>query len=357
MTTFRSACSLNPAIQYFPGVSIAAESDGSEDQHPGSLDAVVHGHAGQLASGIKDLQSSQNSLRNPVLETTSPVLPIIGTFHTSEVRRVDISPQHWGMKGHNYKTVSFRKPYPTQPGIPVALTWLDIACDENIRINCVSRRRTEANFEIDIYTWSGSQLYQAGCAWLEIPLDHPDFQFGLYDTEDDYPPSTPRRENTKRIRFPRPYLSPPEVVVWLSKLDMRRDRNWRLKAYATDITATGFTIHIDTWGDSELYGAAATWVSYTRGIPGVASGSVDTTASRKYPTAWLGTGYAGFRKEVFDSRPRVMVGISSLDIKCDRPLRLFVGTMPADVDGMTWYLGAWGDTTLYSAGAAYLALA
>lgn len=232
----------------------------------------------------------------------------------------------------------------------MALTWLDIGNDQNPRVRCYSSEIKETHFKISIDGWAGTKLYEARCAWLEIEAD---FQSGTYSTEEDHSWLEPRKVNSRNVIFSRQYTTAPRVVVWLSQIDMRRDRNWRVKAYATQVTATGFTLHIDTWGDSELHTAAASWVSYTPGIPGVFDGSFGTSG----PSGQLSTtGHAEFDKNVFALPPRVIVGINSLDIDCDRNLRLAVRTTAVSSTGMTWHLDSWRDTKLYSAGASYIAL-
>lgn len=384
----------NTLIQFHPSATAVEDLDYDSSvrdlhQHIRSLERVVHDQANalrQLSDQIKSIKSSSGKPRVASTETNktpagwvelmierhsvaldhlhgrvdafqssvydcggicsrsgaSSPHPVIGNFHTGEVRRMDQSPGN----GHTTKMVSFRKPYSTRPGIPVALTSIDMSNGYNIRVDCRSLNVMETYFEMDIGTWSGSQLYQASCAWLEIGPDNPDFLFGTYDIRND-----------RRITFTRQYLAPPVVLVWLTRIDMIWNRNWRVKAYATDITRTGFTIHIDTWGDSTMYGAAATWVSYTHGMRGVYSGTIAALAPPRLGAAGPPTtGYTEFGDHVFSLPPRVMMGISSLDINCDRNLRLTVGTLSVDAEGMTWYLGTWGDTTLYAATASYIAL-
>lgn len=264
---------------------------------------------------------------------------------------MDYSPTSWDLKGHTTKSVRFRVPYSARPAIPVALMWLDIGNNHNARVECTSKRITQTRFELDILTWSGTQLYEASCAWLELGPRHRDFQSGTFNTE-EYRPwwRNPEGNNTRQIIFSHPYEVAPKVVVWLSRIDLGSDNNWRIRAFATDITRTGFTLHIDTWGGSKLFTAGASWVSYRAGMEGVDSGTfaISTRSERSYAT---------FRDGGFTSPPRVMVGLNSLDIKCDHNLRVALGTVSVDEEGMMWYMRTWGDTTLYSAGASYLALA
>lgn len=280
----------------------------------------------------------------------APEHPVVGTFDTG-------GPVggFWPNRQQVSEVVSFAQPYNSRPGIPVALMSLELGVAMNPRVKCYSSNIKETRFEINIGAWAGTKVHQASCAWLVIEDNHPDFQFGTYSTEDDHSSRDPRMENTRKVDFSRPYAKKPEVVVWLSSIELHRDRNWRVKAYVTDVTKNGFTIHVDTSGNSQLNMAVVSWVSYTSGTPGVASGSIDTLGPRQ-STQLSTSGYAKFGKNVFSLPPRTILGISSLDINCGTRLRLAVGTTSVHSAGMKWYLKTWGDTKLNFASASYIAL-
>lgn len=304
----------------------------------------------RLHRAVDSLKLTYNELRLLIgVWNETSANPAVGTFHTGEVRRMDQS------SGHTSKMVSFPKPYRLRPGIPVGLMWLDAGNNNNIRVQCYSSNIDETYFEINIDTWSGTQLYQASCAWMEIGPSHPDFQYGTYNTLEDHSWKDYRATNTRKVVFLHEYDVPPKVVVWLSALDMLWNRNWRVRAYATHITTTGFTLHIDTWGDSVLYSAAASWVSHPPDMPGVVSGSF-STSDPSGVTQLSTTGFAAFDRGVFDFPPRTIMGINSLDIDRDRNLRIAVGATAVHANGMAWHLNSWGDTKLYSASASYIAL-
>jgi H-type lectin domain len=61
--------------------------------------------------------------------------------------------------------------------------------------------------------------------------------------------------------FSKPFDVPPLVVIGFSELDASAGP-LRARVNAADIGPTGFNATIETWADSTLYGAAATWVAY-----------------------------------------------------------------------------------------------
>ena len=57
---------------------------------------------------------------------------------------------------------------------------------------------------------------------------------------------------------------------------MFRMYGWRVRASATDISSTGFTLHIDSLDETQLFGAGASWIAYPAGKVGVVSGTCRT---------------------------------------------------------------------------------
>lgn len=161
----------------------------------------------------------------------------------------------------------------------------------------------------------------------------------------------------RRITFVRPYESPPEVAVWLTAFDMACDHSWRLNTYRSDITPTGFTIHVVTWYDIGLRSATATWVAYTAGKKGVCSGRFDTHQVRPgdCPQPY-NSGYRRFPLGEFTGVPRVFMVLHKIDIKADNDMRLLVKGEEITAAGMMWSLNGAGGASIWSAGASYIAM-
>lgn len=297
---------------------------------------------------MKILRQLSTSLRRPVIAEYEPN-PTIGNFNTAEVH----NPSDPWLR--TSKIVSFYQTYPTPPGLPVGINTIDIGNNDNIRINAYASNPGRDRFTINIDGWHNTRVFSAGCSWLQIPSTDPNFQFGRYSTKEDR--QQHQTQTSRLITFPRTYAAPPTVVVMLSNLDMHHNTVWRVRTYVTDVTARNFVIHIDTWLESILHSAEATWIAYPAGMPRVASGRFDTKDVRPlHPPQLVTAGHVGFAQGNFASTPRAMVGFDSLNIDCCCNLRLRVDHSNMTTAGMNWQISGWADTVVYCAGAAYIAL-
>lgn len=196
----------------------------------------------------------------------NPVSGIFGTSHG-----------HTAPTQKSSRTVRFGIKYTTPPEIVVGLAIIDISHNANIRVKAYHSEIRCDQVEIHLDSWCDTKkLYGAACAWLAIEADDPDFQCGSYHTGEDHDWRKTPHHNTRQITFRRAYQDPPKVVVWLNILDLDRKANWRIKSFATHVTSTGFTMHIDSWSDTKLYSAMASWVAYPANRQRVASGSFST---------------------------------------------------------------------------------
>lgn len=230
---------------------------------------------------------------------------------------------------------------------------LDIDRAREVRVDSYVSDINENRFRVHIDTCAGVHLHGAACTWLEVGANDLDLQFGGFSTLDDHSRIRPQTLTSRQIDFPRRYSAPPKVVVWLTAFDISREKNWRVKTYATDITATSFRIHIDSWSDTVLYAAAATWVAHPEDKAGIFSGSFNTMDITSSPQI-NHSAYAKFGDNVFSTPPRA---INWIDIDCRKNLRLEVKTSSITAVGMTWHMNSWADTVLYGAGGSYIALA
>lgn len=275
--------------------------------------------------------------------------PSIGYFNTGEVH-------HWRHPWpRTSKIVSFGKTYPTPPDLPVGINTMDIGNNGNIRISAYPSNAGRDRFTINIDSWLETRIYSAGCAWLQIPSMDQRFQSGKYSTTDDHPHH--QTKTSRLITFPWPYTTQPTVVVMLATLDMAKNKSWRVRTYVTNVTLRDFVIHIDTWDDTVLHAAAATWIAYPAGMPGVASGRFDTRDVRSLHPPQLNTGgHVSFGPGVFTRTPHALLAFDSLDIDCRRNMRVRVDYSNMTTAGMNWHISGWGNTIVYAAGAAYIAL-
>jgi hypothetical protein len=149
------------------------------------------------------------------------------------------------------------KAYASPPSLAIGLYSMDIGAGADIRVNAYADQIQNDGFQIHIDSWADTTFYSGACIWFGVPSDDandpPDYQVGQFSTLEDHAWNQPQNLTSRRINFPRAYSVLPNVVVWLNGLDIYFNENWRVRAYATDIDPTGFTIHVDNWGNTLLY--------------------------------------------------------------------------------------------------------
>lgn len=278
--------------------------------------------------------------------------PSIGGFHTKEITPTG------RCEKNTTKRYNIANTHLARPQLAIALNGIDIDRNRgNPRIICTEGNVGEKCMDVYISTWSDTCLYWASCTWLEMLNDHPGFQQGTYSISSQRPWSEPTSKNNMRIKFARKFNSPPKVVCFLKGFDLDKRRNWRVKTYATEVTAEGFRIHIDAWGDTILHGGEATWVAYESSLPGIVSGTASTTEQRppEEPQKY-NTGFVEFEEGIFKTKPRAFVGIQSFDIGRQHHMRLKVQPYKVNRLGMAWKADCWLDNNLYSAGISYIVM-
>ncbi|KAL9608793.1 MAG: hypothetical protein Q9167_006380, partial [Letrouitia subvulpina] len=164
-------------------------------------------------------------------------------------------------------------------------------------------------------------------------------------------------KNEVKVTFSRTFAKAPKVVVWLSALDFSKAYNWRLKAYASDISPEGFTLHADTWGGSILYKTDVSYIAIAAdGQDSLRVGTFGTEDIRP-SSSWVNSnqGLVKFEKPFkTDKRPRVVAGLSAFEVGCGRGFRVKMG-VECGKDSLDWRLDADGDSHLYMAKGDYLA--
>ena len=274
-----------------------------------------------------------------------------GSWITQDVRPSD-NPQKV-----TARNITFGKPFSAPPRLPLGLNLLDLGKDANVRVTARAENITKEGFKISLNTWGDTVLYSAGASWLELSPGYLEYQTGEFTTEDDHPWQKPQLKTSRRINFARAFITPPKVIVFLKNLDMQKNRNWRIKTMATGIDAKGFTIHIDTWGDSILYRAVAGWIAYPGDRPYIFSGTANTMDVRPWDKPQLlNSKSIGFGGVQFWRTPSVFMAINSLDFGCSANLRIWVLAENVSPTGLTWRMDSWGDSIFYSAGVSILAV-
>jgi H-type lectin domain len=76
--------------------------------------------------------------------------------------------------------------------------------------------------------------------------------------------TTGKRELKVHVTFDPPFKRPPKVAVSLNKIDLgdpQRHIINRLRVHAGSIRSNGFDLLFETWDDTRVYDAAASWIA------------------------------------------------------------------------------------------------
>ncbi|KAG8703282.1 hypothetical protein FRC09_004260 [Ceratobasidium sp. 395] len=249
-----------------------------------------------------------------------------------------------------------QKPIPNDSShatsFPVGLNWCDIDRGGNISIKAhVIGNSGKTTTHLDA---SGDTiLYSAGSTWLNVCKNDRDFQFGTFSTV-GHEKSSPSWSIP--VTFDKSFGSVPKVVVWFQEFEFDKAHNWRLQASAENITATGFTLKLSTWGDSKLYKAGVTWIAHPSNRSNITSGTFDTREFRPWSAPKLDNKKSITFDKKFDTAPRCYVGLNLFDIDFHQNFRLKALAKDITPQGMTLHLDSWYDTTHYASRADYIAI-
>jgi len=272
----------------------------------------------------------------------------ISQFDTQSVRAWN-NPQP-----DTFATVKFPRPFVAPPRLPHGLRQLDEDKKANIRVKATIEDITKTSGVYHITSWADTVLYSGIVESLNLAPANLEFLTGEHIRNMYADPNSPA---STRIDFERSFVTPPEVVVFINLIDLDNSHNWRLTTTATDIDEKGFTINIDTWGDTILYAAQACWVAYPEDREHIFSTSVNTQDVRPWDKPQLQTSQSiDFGDTEFWKTPNVFVAWNQFDIACDANFRLNAYVDNVTQSGLTWHLDTWSDTTLYSAGATIIAV-
>ncbi|KAJ7257183.1 hypothetical protein B0H12DRAFT_1015479 [Mycena haematopus] len=277
----------------------------------------------------------------------------VTSFDTGSVRAWDQPTEK--MSG----VVTLPQTYVAPPRLSIGLKVLDIAAGTNVRVKTSISDGDNEKFTAHADTWGGTTLYSSAIDALVLKPANLNILCSEFSTGQDHAWQKPQLETKGRIEFERPFVTPPKVLVYLKEIDAGNGSSVRVKTYVTDIDAKGFTVHINTWADTKLYSAIASWVAYPEDKDYIASGRANTMDVRAWNKPQLHNSKAikfDFGGTAFWKDPQVFLGLNFIDIASSKNLRIKAYGSDISAEGFTWHLDSWCDTILYSAGISYIAL-
>lgn len=143
--------------------------------------------------------------------------------------------------------------------IAIGLSSLHVEPNSNVRIRSTITDIGTENFTVHIDSWADTKFNRGGCNWLET-VEGSCFRVGQFNTTDcpGWNDNDRKHEASKDVVFDRKFKDDPTIVVWLHWIDTNKAHDTIVKTYATDITPTGFKIHVDSSGNCVLYSGGAT---------------------------------------------------------------------------------------------------
>lgn len=159
--------------------------------------------------------------------------------------------------------INFATPFTTSPKVVTWLQALDMDNSKNWRIKVYATDVDTHGFTIHADSWSDSILYSAGVTWLAYPADQPGVASGSFSTDDVRPWNQPRAENTGTAAFQSSLTGTPKVIMAFDTLDYDHNRNLRLRLSTSSVTTTGITWHLQSWWDSVMYTAGASYFAWS----------------------------------------------------------------------------------------------
>lgn len=237
-------------------------------------------------------------------------MPILCEFNTQSVRPSS------NPRSDTRATVCFPHPLVARPRLPHGIRELDVDKTVNIRVRSTIPYYTQTWADCHIQSWADTRLHGGIASILVLRPGDLDFLTGEYMRTPDGPASV-------HIDFECRFVTPPKVVVFFNFIDLDKNRNWRLNVSASDIDVNGFTLHIETWGDTILHGAQACWIAHPEDREHIFSTSVNTmdirpvTQPQHHQSKDITFGTVVFWKD-----PSVFVALNFLDIDCKENLRV-----------------------------------
>ena len=164
--------------------------------------------------------------------------------------------------GKSVAQIKFEKPYASKPNVILWFKDLDVSNSANCRVKTYTSGISSTGFTINIEKWADTVLHNARVTWIAHPASRSNIASGIFDTNESRAwTDTKQKEHPEEIRFGKTFEGKPDVFVGFNFIDTSNKHNLRLKAFATDIETDKMTMHIDTWFDTVLYRAGASWLA------------------------------------------------------------------------------------------------
>jgi H-type lectin domain len=200
-------------------------------------------------------------------------------------------------------------------------------------------------FTLHIDSLPHTKLYNGAAMWFKYVSTDPDIQYGVVFVNNGTNPNT---SAAKRITFGEPYATEPKVFVCIGGFEISVE--WYIHVHATDIDASGFTLHVDPRGAAAVHWAQVTWVSFSANRMDMTTGTFGSMENGNFnghvtlTPALPGSAEVFYAISMFDSETMGNLGIN-MDMSDISP------------SGFDWNIRESGSGKNNDVGGSYLAVA
>lgn len=203
---------------------------------------------------------------------------------------------------------------------------------------------------------------------------------GHFDTTEVRQEDKPSLSTSRLIAFPRNhYTQAPNLAAGLSSLDISCDGPIRANLIADNLTKDTFRIAVETWGNSTLYSAGATWIEHKATAKDCVFGQFDTQDASQAPAKSATAPKAGITRKhavqtdptpkkytksfefprAFSEPPEIVCWLNRLDLGSgsDHNYKVRAFADEVDPEGFTAHLNTWDDGELNGAALCWIAFA
>ncbi|KAK6503472.1 hypothetical protein TWF481_008489 [Arthrobotrys musiformis] len=176
----------------------------------------------------------------------------------------------------------------------------DAFMDPSLRFRVYSTSETAKGFDCCFHDWSSKRITGGTFDVLAVNRSDPNFLTGAVEG---------RGVREWSIKFSRAFKRAPEVVIWLTGVDINKTQEPSLDLDVRAITSTGFRLlpkipNPETW-------ASFSWLAYNPDAGGIISGFLEF-GSRKHN--YGDNGKVEFPPGTFSQRPRVLAALHGFSL-------------------------------------------
>lgn len=231
----------------------------------------------------------------------------------------------------------------------LGLNGIDSDKSTNVRIRAQTLANKPDGATIGVSTWYDTKFYWGSADVIGWGDCASTLEYGTLDTYEE-------RKTSKKVTFERCYDAPPTVIVFFYYLDLLKEGDgYRVKAYAQDVTAKGFTVGATSWYTSKLYNAGVAWIAVPANSTTFRAGTYSTAELHH----WTKPEQKHSKSLQFSSplrdNPTVFTALNHIDMPNAQNLRIRLDQESLSGKGFTWHIDAWYDSKINQANAAYLA--